>query len=155
MLMEHETSKLKDLDEEYATELREWKAQLKPRKQVTNKALKDFMEYGYVESLRRPSLYDVCPSLSRLDLYLAPFLLPYSRAPRQYFEEVLASEQAAQDSYYEDCDSANSIAAGNLESNCIPEGKEQPEWYDILRSPSTTVRQSRSGLVPLSCDEPI
>ena len=35
MLMEHETSKLKDLDEEYATELREWKAQLKPRKQVT------------------------------------------------------------------------------------------------------------------------
>ena len=36
MLMEHETAKLKDLDEEYATELREWKAQLKPRKQVRN-----------------------------------------------------------------------------------------------------------------------
>ena len=36
MLMEHETAKLKDLDEEYATELREWKAQLKPRKQVGN-----------------------------------------------------------------------------------------------------------------------
>ena len=35
MLMEHETTKLKDLDEEYAGELREWKAQLKPRKQVT------------------------------------------------------------------------------------------------------------------------
>ena len=52
MLMEHETSKLKDLDEEYATELREWKAQLKPRKQVTtnNKALKDSMGYGSVQS---------------------------------------------------------------------------------------------------------
>ena len=73
----------------------------------------------------------------------------------QYFEEVLASEQAAQDSYYEECDSANSNAAGNLESNCIPEGKEQPEWYDILRSPSTNVRQSRSGSVRLLCDEPI
>ena len=34
MLMEHETLKLKELDEEYAHELREWKAQLKPRKQV-------------------------------------------------------------------------------------------------------------------------
>ena len=34
LLMEHETAKLKDLDEEYAAELREWKAQLKPRKQV-------------------------------------------------------------------------------------------------------------------------
>lgn len=34
MLMEHETLKLKELDEGYAAELREWKAQLKPRKQV-------------------------------------------------------------------------------------------------------------------------
>jgi len=33
MLMEHETQKLKELDEEYAKDLREWKAQLKPRKQ--------------------------------------------------------------------------------------------------------------------------
>ena len=41
MLMEHETSKLKDLDEEYATELREWKAQLKPRKQVMNESQRD------------------------------------------------------------------------------------------------------------------
>ena len=91
-------------------------------------------------------MMSVPPSLSRLDLYLAPFLLPYSRAHlRQYFEEVLASEQAAQDSYYEECDGANSNAAGNHESNCIPEGKEQPEWYDILRSPSANVRQSRSG----------
>jgi G:T/U-mismatch repair DNA glycosylase len=34
MLMEHETLKLKELDEAYAHEMREWKAQLKPRKQV-------------------------------------------------------------------------------------------------------------------------
>merc|ERR1711997_974259 len=33
MLMEHETQKLKELDEEYAKDLREWKAHLKPRKQ--------------------------------------------------------------------------------------------------------------------------
>ena len=142
MLMEHETSKLKDLDEEYATELREWKAQLKPRKQVTTTRRS---KISWVMVMSNNCLYDVCPSLSRLDLYLVPFLLLYSRAPRQYFEEVLASEQAAQDSYYEECDGANSNAAGNLESNCIPEGKEQPEWYDILRSPSANVRQSRSG----------
>ena len=34
MLMEHETQKLKELDEEYAKDLKVWKAQLKPRKQV-------------------------------------------------------------------------------------------------------------------------
>ena len=34
MLMEHETLKLKELEEAYSKELREWKAQLKPRKQV-------------------------------------------------------------------------------------------------------------------------
>merc|ERR1712043_92760 len=33
MLMEHETQKLKELDEEYAKDLKEWKAHLKPRKQ--------------------------------------------------------------------------------------------------------------------------
>lgn len=37
MLMEHETLKLKELEEAYAKELREWKAQLKPRKQVNLK----------------------------------------------------------------------------------------------------------------------
>ena len=36
MLMEHETQKLKELDEEYAKDLKEWKAHLKPRKQVIN-----------------------------------------------------------------------------------------------------------------------
>lgn len=32
--MEHESSKIKELDEQYAIELREWKANLVPRKQV-------------------------------------------------------------------------------------------------------------------------
>jgi len=34
MLMEHETTKLKEQEELYARELKEWKAHLKPRKQV-------------------------------------------------------------------------------------------------------------------------
>ena len=39
MLMEHETQKLKELDEGYAQELKEWKLQLKPRKQVSKKMM--------------------------------------------------------------------------------------------------------------------
>lgn len=35
MLMEHETAKLKEQEEEYNRELKEWKSQLKPRKQVS------------------------------------------------------------------------------------------------------------------------
>lgn len=35
MLMEHETTKLKEQDEENNKELKEWKSQLKPRKQVS------------------------------------------------------------------------------------------------------------------------
>jgi hypothetical protein len=34
MLMEHETMKLKEQEEAYSRELKEWKGQLKPRKQV-------------------------------------------------------------------------------------------------------------------------
>ena len=34
MLMEHETAKLKELDESYSKEFTEWKNNLKPRKQV-------------------------------------------------------------------------------------------------------------------------
>ena len=34
MLMEHETQKIRELDEQCAGELKEWKAQLRPRKQV-------------------------------------------------------------------------------------------------------------------------
>lgn len=37
MLMEHETMKLKEQEEMASKELKEWKAQLKPRKQVNNK----------------------------------------------------------------------------------------------------------------------
>ena len=32
--MEHETAKLKELEESYGKELKDWKADLKPRKQV-------------------------------------------------------------------------------------------------------------------------
>lgn len=39
MLMEHETLKLKEQEETYSKELREWKAQLKPRKQVNYKTV--------------------------------------------------------------------------------------------------------------------
>ena len=34
MLMEHETQKIKEMDEQYQCELREWKNHLRPRKQV-------------------------------------------------------------------------------------------------------------------------
>ena len=33
--MEHETMKLKEQEEAYSRELKEWKSQLKPRKQVS------------------------------------------------------------------------------------------------------------------------
>ena len=36
MLTEHETYKLKSQDEEYQKEMRTWKENLKPRKQVSN-----------------------------------------------------------------------------------------------------------------------
>lgn len=36
MLLEHETMKLKEQEETYTKELKEWKALLKPRKQVTS-----------------------------------------------------------------------------------------------------------------------
>ena len=39
MLMEHETAKLKELDESYSREFTEWKNNLKPRKQVRNNFL--------------------------------------------------------------------------------------------------------------------
>ncbi len=44
MLMEHETAKLRELDDSYAQELREWKGQLKPRKQV-RPTKNDFLFY--------------------------------------------------------------------------------------------------------------
>ena len=44
MLMEHETQKIKELDEQYSNELREWKAMLVPRKQV-NTSIFQFIIY--------------------------------------------------------------------------------------------------------------
>ncbi|XP_076308330.1 STE20-like serine/threonine-protein kinase [Tachypleus tridentatus] len=41
MLMEHETAKLKQLEEEHTIELRDWKNNLKPRKQ---KLEEDFLK---------------------------------------------------------------------------------------------------------------
>eukprot|EP00095_Tigriopus_kingsejongensis_P008515 maker-scaffold181_size278858-snap-gene-1.33 protein:Tk08515 transcript:maker-scaffold181_size278858-snap-gene-1.33-mRNA-1 annotation:"ste20-like serine threonine-protein kinase" len=53
MLMEHETLKLKELDETYTQELRDWKSQLKPRKQ----ALEDEFAYQLEEQERHYGHY--------------------------------------------------------------------------------------------------
>merc|ERR1719284_281671 len=44
MLMEHETSKLKELDESYAKESKDWKADLKPRKQCLEEEFQGQLE---------------------------------------------------------------------------------------------------------------
>ena len=51
MLMEHETQKLRELDETYGQELREWKGQLKPRKQVKSK-FHYFFDRRFLQELR-------------------------------------------------------------------------------------------------------
>ena len=38
MLMEHETQKIKEQDDQYGLEMKEWKMQLRPRKQVMVRA---------------------------------------------------------------------------------------------------------------------
>lgn len=71
MLMEHETLKLKEQEEAYGREIREWKAQLKPRKQVITSTLDDvilklshlrlidvFLECKNLWSLRPNSTYN-------------------------------------------------------------------------------------------------
>ena len=58
MLMEHETQKLRELDDAYGQELREWKAQLKPRKQVNYPY--DYLIYK-VEKFDLPCM-DMIPS---------------------------------------------------------------------------------------------
>ena len=50
MLMEHETQKLRELDDTYGQELREWKGQLKPRKQV-NKFLHIFRIFTKISQI--------------------------------------------------------------------------------------------------------
>ena len=52
LLMEHETLKLKELDEEYAKDIREWKAHLKPRKQVSNRCNIGFRKYAVRKSMQ-------------------------------------------------------------------------------------------------------
>ncbi|KAL8576294.1 hypothetical protein ACOMHN_006217 [Nucella lapillus] len=55
LLMEQETAKIKELDEQYATELREWKAMLIPRKQKLEEEFfrqKEEQEKFYGSSLR-------------------------------------------------------------------------------------------------------
>ncbi|XP_012146818.1 sterile20-like kinase isoform X2 [Megachile rotundata] len=59
MLMEHETLKLKELEEAYGKELREWKAQLKPRKQKLEAELTsetEALEARYRDYLPSPKL---------------------------------------------------------------------------------------------------
>lgn len=56
MLMEHETLKLKEQEEAYGKEIREWKAQLKPRKQVnigqiSDKCKKTVPSFIYILSM--------------------------------------------------------------------------------------------------------
>jgi len=53
MLMEHETQKLRELDDTYGQELREWKGQLKPRKQ----ALEDEFAFQLEEQERHYGPY--------------------------------------------------------------------------------------------------
>ncbi|XP_059084323.1 serine/threonine-protein kinase 10-like isoform X3 [Tigriopus californicus] len=58
MLMEHETLKLKELDEGYTQELRDWKSQLKPRKQYFDESLAfelEAQEQYYAEERRKSS----------------------------------------------------------------------------------------------------
>lgn len=43
LLIEHETQKLKELDEEHSLELKEWREKLRPRKKVVRNIL-----FGYI-----------------------------------------------------------------------------------------------------------
>ena len=64
MLMEHETTKIKELDEQYSNELREWKAMLVPRKQVN----KRFEKAEWLMMLHRKN--GKMSTLVRVPLYL-------------------------------------------------------------------------------------
>ncbi|XP_076295362.1 sterile20-like kinase isoform X4 [Lasioglossum baleicum] len=58
MLMEHETLKLKELEEAYGKELREWKAQLKPRKQRLEEQFA--LQLEEQEAIYGPSAIPLC-----------------------------------------------------------------------------------------------
>ena len=86
-----------------------------------------------------------CPRFRAVPLLYLALFRPPSRSSVQYFEEVLACEQAAQDRYYEEEDEEdNTLAAVPEDAEKAEKVREQPEWYDILRSPSSSLRHSRS-----------
>ncbi|XP_016772289.2 serine/threonine-protein kinase 10-A isoform X1 [Apis mellifera] len=66
MLMEHETLKLKELEEAYAKELREWKAQLKPRKQKLEEQFA--LQLEEQEAIYGPSAIPLCLPADLTDL---------------------------------------------------------------------------------------
>ena len=81
MLMEHETLKLKELDECYAQELREWKAQLKPRKQVIKISKFYVFSMSNWDTLKL-HLYSVC---SLLTLYSFFYFFPFQNLLSVHF----------------------------------------------------------------------
>ncbi|XP_017796707.1 PREDICTED: serine/threonine-protein kinase 10 [Habropoda laboriosa] len=66
MLMEHETLKLKELEEAYTKELREWKAQLKPRKQKLEEQFA--LQLEEQEAIYGPSAIPLCLPVDLPDL---------------------------------------------------------------------------------------
>merc|ERR1712018_833413 len=109
MLMEHETQKLRDLDDAYGQELREWKGQLKPRKQQFQEALiaEETAQAKYYQAIHdlknsskpfiqpkltssRSSLDNVsiksAPTLTRStsDIHPTPPMLRQKRRPKNY-----------------------------------------------------------------------
>ena len=87
-----------------------------------------------------------CPRFRAVPLLYLALFRPPSRSSVQYFEEVLACEQAAQDRYYDEEDEEDGTLAAVPEDAEKAEkvAREQPEWYDILRSPTSCLRHSRS-----------
>lgn len=57
-LMAHEAAKVRSLEERYAAELREWRAQLAPRKQVSKFAMIERFLYIHLLKRRIVNLYD-------------------------------------------------------------------------------------------------
>ncbi|XP_060825221.1 serine/threonine-protein kinase 10 isoform X3 [Bombus pascuorum] len=66
MLMEHETLKLKELEEAYGKELREWKGQLKPRKQKLEEQFA--LQLEEQEAIYGPSAIPLCLPADLTDL---------------------------------------------------------------------------------------
>nr|XP_050854259.1 serine/threonine-protein kinase 10 isoform X2 [Vespula vulgaris] len=85
MLMEHETLKLKEQEEAYGKELREWKAQLKPRKQKIEAVLAaemEALEARYRDYLPSGLSGFSLPSFDYSDISLPNTLQKSSRLPR-------------------------------------------------------------------------